>query len=151
MATSFTVETKRKGRTHLESGLPEIETYTVQDHSVYVVRDDLCSLFPIPNNSKIRGVEAKLLQLRKNGIDLVASQDTSISRIGWAVSCIAKRLDMTHFNFYFARQTMNFYQCMSKSFGGVMIPLHGTFSNTFRALALKYMKRHGIDDYVKDI
>lgn len=130
-----------------ELGLPPIEKYKVRDREVYVVRDDLTSKFPAPNNSKVRGLFLKLKKLRERGVKAVASQDTSISRIGWGVSWLANKFDMIHYNFYPAKKKLNFYQKMSKYWGGILIPLRGTYANAFRAVAIKYMIRHNIDAY----
>jgi len=127
-----------------ELGTPPIEKYDYDGHDVYVVRDDLTSKFPGPNNSKVRGLLYKLQKLHKRGVKAVASQDTSISRIGWGVSWLAKKFDMTHYNFYPAKKELNFYQKMSAYWGGVLIPLLGTFSNAFRVAAKRYMIKHNI-------
>jgi 1-aminocyclopropane-1-carboxylate deaminase/D-cysteine desulfhydrase-like pyridoxal-dependent ACC family enzyme len=127
-----------------ELGIPPIEKYDYDGHDVYVVRDDLTSKFPGPNNSKVRGLLYKLQELHERGVKTIASQDTSISRIGWGVSWLAKKFDMTHYNFYPAKKGLNFYQRMSKYWGGKLVPLPGTFSNAFRVAAMKWMARHNV-------
>ena len=124
---------------------PIVEKHQVEDEEIFVVRDDLCSLFPGPNFSKIRGVHKKLEQLREKGVKAVASQDTSISRCGWGVSFLAEQFDLKHYNFYPEKKEMNFYQQMSKSFGGIMVPIYGTFSNAFRVMAKRWMTKNQVE------
>lgn len=124
-----------------------IETYKVDDKEVSVFRDDLNSPFPGPNNSKIHGVRQKIKELAQTGHKAVASQDTSISRIGWAVSQVVSEFDIVHYNFYAKREKMNFYQRMSKHWGGMMIPVRGSYSSAMRAQAQKFLDREKIDAY----
>ncbi len=131
----------------LPDDLPPIEKYSVDNEYIYVVRDDLCSAFPGPNNSKVRGLYKKLLALKEGGVKTVATQDTSISRAGWGVSWLCKQLDMTNINFYAERKEMNFYQRMSQYHGGIMVPLHGTYSSGFRAMAINYLRKNNISAY----
>lgn len=129
--------------------LPDIERYKIKDTYVNVVREDLVSAFPGPNNAKVRGIEAKIIKLKEQGIKSVASQDTRISRIGWGISWLCKKYDLKHYNFY-PRATDNklpFYQQMSQYWGGETIPIHGTFASAFRSLCEKYMVKNNIDAY----
>lgn len=124
---------------------PKVEKFKVEDKEIYVVRDDLCSLFPGPNFSKIRGLHRKLEKLHKAGVKAVASQDTSISRCGWGVSALCQQFDLKHYNFYSQRKVMNFYQRMSRSFGGVMIPIKGTFSSIMRKHGERWLAKNKVE------
>lgn len=126
---------------------PKVEKYKVKDKEVYVVRDDLGTPFPAPNNSKIRGLSLILQKLKEDGIKTVASQDTRISRIGWGVSYLCKHMDLIHYNFYPEHPKIPFYQKMSAHFGGKIIPLHGTFSSGFRAMAKRWLAKNQIEAY----
>lgn len=128
---------------------PLIEEYQVNGHRVFAVRDDLCSPFPGPNFSKIRGLYKHLLRKREDGIRTVMSQDTSISRCGWGVSFVAKELEMVHYNVYADRKIINFYQRMSQRLGGVLIPVRGSFSGAMKSQGLKRLAEKKIKpDYV---
>jgi 1-aminocyclopropane-1-carboxylate deaminase/D-cysteine desulfhydrase-like pyridoxal-dependent ACC family enzyme len=119
--------------------LPPIEQHQLGKRTVYVVRDDLCSPFPGPNFSKVRGLYKALLKLREQGVREVVSQDTSISRCGWGCSWLAQELDITHYNVYAMRKQMNFYQRMSRSHGGKMVAVRGSFSSAMQAQARKLL------------
>lgn len=127
---------------------PPVEKFKVQDKVVYVVRDGMTSPFPGPNNSKIRGVYRKLMDLREQGVKAIASQDTRISRCGWGVSYVAKELGMTHYNFYNrqgAGKPLPFYQRMSEYHDGILIPMRGNHAPIVRMHAKKYLAKHNID------
>lgn len=116
---------------------PPVESHTLCGLPVYVVRDDLCSPFPGPNFSKVRGVYARLRHLAEEGTTTVSSQDTGISRVGWGVSWLCRQLGLRHINVYAQRQDINFYQRMSRAWGGELLPVHGSFSSAMRAQADK--------------
>jgi hypothetical protein len=128
---------------------PLLEIYFVDDTPVTVVREDMTTPFPAPNNSKVRGIEAYLLRLREEGVKKVASQDTRISRIGWGISWLCNQYDIIHYNFYPElspwSMAVPFYQKMSKHFNGNIIPLHGTFASAFRSLAMKWLVKNNIE------
>lgn len=136
-----------EGKEMIEFPLPKIERYVINDHEVHVVRDDLSFPFPLPNNSKIRGVARKLQNLKEKGIKTVISQDTSISRCGWAVSYVCKQLDMKHFNIVSDRKDLTFYQRMSASFGGVLVPVHGSYSSAMFAQGKKVIEKVNTNAY----
>jgi hypothetical protein len=114
---------------------------------VKVVREDLVSLFPGPNNAKVRGIESKIAKLHAEGVKCVASQDTRISRIGWGVSWICKKYDIQHYNFYPECKVVPFYQRMSQYWGGQLIPIRGTYASAFRALCQRWMQKNGVVPY----
>jgi len=129
---------------------PYVEVHKVQDREVFVFDDGLCSPFPGPNNSKVRGVFRKLAALREQGVTSVASQDTRISRCGWGVSFAAKQMGMKHYNFY-PRQSLGvplpFYQRMSQYLGAEVIPIRGNHSSVMHIQAQRYLNEHNIDAY----
>ena len=129
---------------------PPLHMYKIQDREVHVFDDGMCSPFPGPNNSKVRGVFRKLATLQEQGVTCVASQDTRISRCGWGVSFAAKQMDMKHYNFY-PRQSLGvplpFYQRMSQQLGAEIIPIRGNHSSIMRVQAQCYLNEHHIDAY----
>jgi hypothetical protein len=129
--------------------IPDIERYRINDIIVNVVREDMVSAFPGPNNAKVRGIESKIIKLKEQGIKSVASQDTRISRIGWGISWLCKKYDLKHYNYYpmATQDKLPFYQQMSQYWGGKPIPLHGTFSSAFRSLCEQHMKKNDINAY----
>ena len=131
-------------------GRPPIDLVELDGRQIYVIRDDLTSPWPAPNNSKIRGVWRKLLDLKEQGVKNIASQDTRISRCGWGVSYVAKELDMKHYNFY-PRQAkgkpLPFYQEMSKWLGADMIPLRGNRASIVKVHANQWLSKNDIDAY----
>ena len=118
---------------------PTVEEYKVNGKVALVVRDDLAAPFPGPNFSKIRGLYKHLLRAQEEGHTEVVSQDTSISRCGWGCSWVCHDLGLTHYNVYAQRRVMNFYQQMSQAWGGVMIPVRGSFSSAMVAQARKVL------------
>jgi hypothetical protein len=91
-----------------------------------------------------------LQKLRDQGIKIVASLNTRISRLGWGVSWLVRDYDMVHYEFY--PQTGDgsapFYQRMSRALGGILVPLKGTHQNAFRVMAKRWLSKHGVKAYV---
>ena len=57
-----------------------IEKYTLgKNREVFVKREDLCVNSPAPALAKLRGVNKRLILLKKKGINLVGVLDTQIS------------------------------------------------------------------------
>lgn len=73
-----------------------IEQYSINGHTVYVKRDDLCTNHPLlPHMAKVRGIVPYLEKLKAEGIDAVGICITPISRAGQAVAVICQELDLT--------------------------------------------------------
>lgn len=131
---------------------PVVEQHSVRGVPVLVVRDDLCSPFPGPNFSKIRGIYEHLRRKAEDGVRVVVSQDTSISRCGWAVSYVCHELGLTHYNICAVKakagRPVNFYQRMSQRWGGKLVPVKGTFTSAMRAIALRVLRDQGVHGYM---
>lgn len=130
--------------------ISKIEKYRVFDDDIFVIREDLCSPFPAPNNSKVIGLEQKLETLRKEGHHVIATQNTRISRLGWGISWLSKKFDLVHYDFYSdaGKRGVPFFQRMSQSFGGKIIPLRGNYSRIFGAMVKQWLKKHKINAYM---
>ncbi len=73
-----------------------IEQYTVNGHTVYVKREDLCTSNEpdAPTFSKVRGLAPHLEWLASEGFDSVAYVETSVSMAGWGVSWLAPQFGL---------------------------------------------------------
>lgn len=125
---------------------PPVEKYVIEDKEVYVVREDLLYPFPGPNNSKIVGIEGLLERLRGEGVKAIATQNTRISRLGWGISYLCRKLDLKHYEFYpdAGKKGKPFYQRMSERFGAITVALRGTHARIFNKAAEKWLKDHNI-------
>jgi 1-aminocyclopropane-1-carboxylate deaminase/D-cysteine desulfhydrase-like pyridoxal-dependent ACC family enzyme len=68
--------------------------------TIWVKREDLACNPPGPPFSKIRGLEAKLFALLKEGIKIVGYCDTSVSMAAWGVSYFCQQFGMMAIIFY---------------------------------------------------
>jgi len=89
----------------------------------------------------------KLYKLSKNGVKIVCSQDTGISRIGWGVSYAAKFFNLKHINFYPRSRKLSFFQLMSKILGGILVPIHGSYAQVMYYQAKRWLKENNITNY----
>lgn len=71
-----------------------IEIHKVNGVDIYVKREDLCSTYPAPPFSKIRGLFRHLQKLKTQGIKTVGYVETPISMAGWGIAWGAKELGM---------------------------------------------------------
>lgn len=78
------------------------ELYEVDGVLIHVKREDLCSPFPGPSFSKIRGVERHLRGLQKP--ITVGVVDTVHSKAGWGVAYICQALGLRCIDFYPVRK-----------------------------------------------
>jgi 1-aminocyclopropane-1-carboxylate deaminase/D-cysteine desulfhydrase-like pyridoxal-dependent ACC family enzyme len=62
---------------------------------IYVKREDLCALPPLPPFAKVRGLEKHLQKLKREGVTVVGYTETSISMAGIGICAIARELGMT--------------------------------------------------------
>lgn len=69
-----------------------IERYEVNGREVWVKREDLCCPPPGPPFSKMRGVVAGLINLKKAGITQVAYAESRISMASWGLSWAAREI-----------------------------------------------------------
>lgn len=74
-----------------------LETYYIRETPVLVKREDLCSPFPGPAFSKIRGVVA---HIRNRPESIIGVLDTYHSKAGWAVSYVCQALGKRTVNFW---------------------------------------------------
>ena len=70
-----------------------VEEYEVQGVQMYVKREDLCSPYPMPPLSKMRGV-FKYIQSMKDSVKGVGILDTRVSKSGQGVAVICEELDL---------------------------------------------------------
>ncbi|MDO9027461.1 MAG: hypothetical protein Q7U68_01165, partial [Candidatus Roizmanbacteria bacterium] len=97
--------------------------------NIYVKREDLACSPPGPPFSKIRGLEAKLLNLLKEGITTVGYMDTAISKAGWGISYFTKHFGMTAVIFYPKYKDGTNHENLEKhikkwnEFGATVVPL----------------------------
>lgn len=125
----------------------KLEKYRLNDsYDFYVVRDDLMFPFPSPNFSKIRGLKVHFEKLHEQGVKIVASQDTIISRVGWGVAYFANQYDIKHYSFYPVGH-YDFYRKMTEYFGSILIPLRGNIAPIFKDKAKQWLKKHNIENY----
>ncbi len=122
---------------------PRVETYNV-GAEVQVVRDDATSLFPGPNNSKVRGVYRVVERLRSEGVRAVATLDTAISRIGWAVAQVCFEEGLEHLAFYPKIGRKRFYQEMTEAWTSTIVPIQGTFSSAMAELRRRWLEEHKV-------
>lgn len=71
-----------------------IEEYSIGGINVFVKREDLCTVYPMPPLAKLRGAELLLQALKHRGVNLVGHHDSWYSKAGWGVAIICKQLDM---------------------------------------------------------
>lgn len=66
-----------------------VDSYKINDHKIYVKREDLSSSYPLPPFSKVRGIYSHLTKLYNNGVRNIGYVETQISMAGWglAVAC----------------------------------------------------------------
>jgi 1-aminocyclopropane-1-carboxylate deaminase/D-cysteine desulfhydrase-like pyridoxal-dependent ACC family enzyme len=71
-----------------------VEKYKIDNKTVWVKREDLCTEFPAPPFSKVRGLYPHMKALQANGITTVGYIETPISMAGWGITWVAKELGM---------------------------------------------------------
>lgn len=71
-----------------------VEEYKIGSRTVWVKREDLCTEFPAPPFSKVRGLLPHMKKLKEKGITTVGYVETPISMAGWGISWIAEKLGM---------------------------------------------------------
>lgn len=106
-----------------------IEPYAVDGVEVWVKREDMCSPYPGPQFSKIRGVERYINTLPKD--ITVGVVDTQHSKAGWGVSWICKELGLSCIDFYpvlKADKGLKENQQMAQSFGAKLVPMKAGMS-----------------------
>jgi len=74
-----------------------IEEYNLNDHDLFVKRDDLyLSMFQpiVPALAKLRGTKVVLQRMKEEGVRKIAVFDTRISKSGWGVSFLCRELGL---------------------------------------------------------
>ncbi len=80
-----------------------IEEYKVNDHRIYVKREDLCCDDPFPRLCGMRGVYRFLKKQKNKGIKLVGAYSSRVCETAKGVALISKELDLKC-NYYFGRK-----------------------------------------------
>lgn len=102
------------------------DCYKVDDVDVMVKREDLCSPYPGPMFSKVRGLAAHLETLKASGVTTVGVLDTYHSKAGWGTAWLCRQLNMTCINYYPEYKhdkAMRLNQQMAQSFGAILTPI----------------------------
>lgn len=73
------------------NGTP-IEQYVVNGRTIWVKREDLSTKLPLPPLAKLRGASVLLQNLKNRNINLVANQDTPVSKSGLGIAVICREL-----------------------------------------------------------
>lgn len=71
-----------------------IETHLIGTIPILVKREDLCTKFPHPPFSKMRGLWQHLVKLKEGGVTTVGYTETSISMAGWGVAAVCAELGL---------------------------------------------------------
>lgn len=104
-----------------------IEKYQIDGGEIFVKREDLCSIPPLPPFAKVRGLYAHLVKLKSLGISVVGYTETSISMAGVGVSVIAKELGVRAviFNPVYKeeQEVLTFHRSKWKEFGADIIDI----------------------------
>ena len=110
--------------TLVRPGTP-VDRVRINGEVVLVKREDICSPFPGPQFSKIRGVVSHIAARPEQ---LIGVLDTYHSKAGWAVSYVCRALGKDCINFWprfkaDAFDHLREQQQMSRQHGAVLIPL----------------------------
>ena len=106
-----------------------VDTPVEKYGNIWVKREDLACPPPGPPFSKTRGLEAKLLSLKADGIKVVAYCDTSVSMGGVAISYFCQQFGMTAIIFYPKykegnnRENLEDHIKKWQEFGATIVPL----------------------------
>jgi len=105
----------------------KLQIFEIQGKKVWVKREDLCTNFPAPPFSKVRGLYPHLNQLKSEGISTVGYTETSISMAGWGVAWVCAQLGLRAVIFdpqYKQDITIHkFHRRMWKYFGAEIEPI----------------------------
>lgn len=71
-----------------------IERYEIDGEEIFVKREDLSAVPPLPPFAKVRGLSSRMIKLKKEGVEVVGYTETSVSMAGIGISVIAKQLEM---------------------------------------------------------
>ena len=121
------------------------ECYDVGGVDVYVKREDLCSPYPGPQFSKIRGLFAHLQARQADGLRSVGILDTSHSKAGWAVAYCCSILGMTAYDFFpvpkalVGGSNLHHQQCMAANLGAILVPMAATAGYVLEPVAKKLL------------
>jgi hypothetical protein len=131
-----------------------VETHRCGTEHVLVKREDLCSPFPGPQFSKIRGL---VPHLKNRDEQVIGILDTFHSKAGWAVAYVCAELGKQAVVFYprykgdwqleisggiqrGGPDTLRVQQETAKSFGAILVPLQATAGYILEQRAKKQLK-----------
>lgn len=127
-----------------------IERHLLNGVGVYVKREDLCSPFPGPSFSKIRGVVAHMRDRPEMTIGVL---DTYHSKAGWAVSYVGRALGKRVINFWphytlDALHDLRPQQQHAERLGATLVALKAGRSSILYHQARKQLASYGTDVYL---
>jgi hypothetical protein len=131
-----------------------VETHLVRGHPILVKREDLCSPFPGPQFSKIRGL---VPHLKSRPEQVIGILDTFHSKAGWAVAHVCKELGKQAVVFYpkykyewhletsgepqdGSPDDLRIQQAMAKTLGAELVPLQATAGYILEIRAKKLLQ-----------
>lgn len=76
------------------------EVYPLNGTDIHVKREDLCSPYPGPAFSKVRGLEHHLARLAHKGLTTIGVLDTFHSKAGWGIAWLCEGTPLTCINYY---------------------------------------------------
>lgn len=124
----------------------QIDVYIIDGKEIHVKREDLCSPFPGPSFSKLRGVYAHIKSRPENVIGVL---DTYHSKAGWAVSFVCKALGKQAVD-YWPRYKKDPRDCIPRiqqryadDMGAILQPLQAGRS----AILFHQAKKHLAENY----
>lgn len=123
--------------------------------NIIVKREDLCSPFPGPSFSKVRGVKEKLDKLKIEFIDIktIGVVDTFHSKAGWGVAWLCKHKGFKCIVFYpkykKEKEVRLFQKICRDDFDAEIVPIKATKSAVLYYMAKKIMKeKYGYSFYM---
>lgn len=123
-----------------------IEVYTIQNKSIFVKREDLCTKNPAPPFSKVRGLFKFLSNLKKQGYTHVGYSENSISMASWGVSWVCYEIGLNAV--IFDQQYKNPTKALQKhrqywnKFNAKIIPVRPGIQNISFNIGKTYMRKN---------
>lgn len=121
-----------------------IKEYRINSRTIFVKREDLSTLPPMPALAKMRGAAVLLQRLKEEGIRKIGVFDTAVSRAGEGIAYLCKELGLDCYVAYSDKKsglTENLRDAFEN--GGIPLPIRPGRTPICYALAKRQLQKMG--------